>query len=102
MLVALETGIKGSKWYSLMDKVWAEDNLLSSWLAIAESDGAAGVDRQNVAAFRARREEELSRLSQELRTERYERQLVRRVLIDKPGSRDKRPLGIPTVVSYCT
>ena len=77
MLVALETGVKGSKWYSLMDKVWAEDNLLSSWLAIAESDGAAGVDRQNVAAFRARREEELSRLSQELRTERYERQLVR-------------------------
>ena len=102
MLMALEGGVKGGKWYSLMDKVWSETNLLSSWLAVAANDGAAGVDRQSIAAFRAHREPELQRLSQELRSDRYERQAARRVWIDKPGSKEKRPLGIPMVVSYCT
>ena len=97
MLVALEKGVKGGKWYSLMDKVWTETNLLSSWLAVTRNDGAAGVDRQSVAAFRARYGEELKRLSEELRSDRYERQPARRVWIDKPGSKDKRPLGIPCV-----
>ena len=76
-LVALERGVKGGKGYSLRDKVWPESNRLSSWLAVAENDGAAGVDRQSVAAFRARREAELSRLSQELRPERYPTSLSR-------------------------
>jgi RNA-directed DNA polymerase len=97
MLMALERGVKGGRWYSLMDKVWSETNLLSSWLAVAENDGAAGMDRQSVAAFRAHRGQELQRLSQELRSDRYERQPARRVWIDKPGSQEKRPLGIPCV-----
>jgi RNA-directed DNA polymerase len=97
MLMALETGVKGGRWYSLMDKVWLDTNLLSSWLAVAANDGAAGVDRQSIGAFRAHREAELDRLSQELRSDRYERQPARRVLIDKPGSKEKRPLGIPCV-----
>ena len=62
MLVALETGVKGGKWYSLMDKVGKETNLLSAWLAVAANDGAAGVDQQSVAAFKTRRESELGRL----------------------------------------
>lgn len=97
MLVALETGVKGGKWYSLIDKVWRETNLLSAWLAVSANDGAAGVDRQSVAAFRARRESELGRLSEEIRSGRYQRQAARRVWIDKPGSTEKRPLGIPCV-----
>jgi len=71
MLVALETGVKGGKWYSLMDKVWSEGNLMSAWLAVAHNDGAAGIDRQSVAAFRAHSAEELPRLSQEVRLEWY-------------------------------
>jgi RNA-directed DNA polymerase len=85
MLMALEQGVKGGRWYSLMDKVWSESNLLSSWLAVAENDGAAGVDRQSVAAFQAQREPELQRLSRELRSDQYERQPARRVWIDKIG-----------------
>jgi len=97
MLRALERGVKGGRWYSLMDKVWSESNLLSSWLAVAANNGAAGVDRQSIAAFRAHRAPELERLSQELRSDTYERQAARRVWIDKPGSKEKRPLGIPCV-----
>jgi RNA-directed DNA polymerase len=97
MLMALERGVQGGRWYSLMDKVWSETNLLSSWLAVSANDGAAGVDRQSIAAFRAQRERELQRLSQELRSDQYERQPARRVWIDKPGSKEKRPLGIPCV-----
>jgi RNA-directed DNA polymerase len=97
MLMALERGVKGGRWYSLMDKVWSESNLLSAWLAVAANDGAAGVDRQSIGAFRAHRESELQRLSQELRSDRYQRQAARRVWIDKPGSREQRPLGIPCV-----
>ncbi len=97
MLMALERGIKGGRWYSLSDKVWSETNLLSAWLAVANNGGAAGVDRQSIAKFRAHCPEELERLSQELRSERYERQPARRVWIDKPGSKEKRPLGIPCV-----
>jgi RNA-directed DNA polymerase len=97
MLVALETGVKGGKWYSLMDKVWSEDNLMSAWLAVAQNDGAAGIDRQSIAAFRARSAEELQRLGQELRSASYQRRPARRVWIDKPGKKEKRPLGIPCV-----
>lgn len=97
MLVALETGVKGGKWYSLVDKVWQEDNLLSAWLAVSANQGAAGVDGQSVAAFRARREQELGELREQLRSGQYERQAARRVWIDKPGSKEKRPLGIPCV-----
>jgi RNA-directed DNA polymerase len=59
MLMALETGVKGSKWYSLMDKVWSPDNLRSTWLGVKANDGAAGVDRQSMVRFGARSEEEL-------------------------------------------
>jgi len=97
MLKALETGVKGGKWYSLMDKVWSPDNLRSAWLGVKANDGAAGVDRQSVARFGVRAEEELERLSQQLRTDSYQRQPARRVWIDKPGSREQRPLGIPCV-----
>jgi RNA-directed DNA polymerase len=34
MLTALERGVKGGKWYSLMDKVWSPTNLLSAWLGV--------------------------------------------------------------------
>lgn len=30
MLTALENGVKGGKWYSLMDKIYSQSNLLRS------------------------------------------------------------------------
>ena len=102
MLRALENGVRGSKWYSLIDKVWRSENLSAAWLGVTLNRGAAGVDGQTVAQFNRQATEELGRLSEEVRQGRYRPQPARRVWIDKPGSVEKRPLGIPTVSSYCT
>src|ERR1043166_7333100 len=97
MLTALETGVKGGKWYSLIDKVTRTETLRVAWGSVKRNKGAAGVDGQSVHAFGARAEREIQKLSEELREGRYEPRAVRRVYIDKPGSRKKRPLGIPVV-----
>ncbi len=68
MLTALETGLKGSKWYRLID----------NWVA-------------------EQREAQVGRLERELRERSYRPLAVKRVWIEKPGSPEKRPLGVPAV-----
>jgi len=97
MLTALENGVKGGKWFSLVDKVWARATLLQAFYRVERNNSAAGVDRQTVAMFGARLDEQLVRIHEQLRGATYEPAAVRRVYIDKPGSKEKRPLGIPTV-----
>lgn len=97
MLATLETGVKGGKWFSLADKVGREDNLRAAFKRVAANKGSAGVDRVSVAAFGRREEMEIARLSAELRSGTYRPHPLKRVYIDKPGSAEKRPLGIPTV-----
>lgn len=97
MLTTLETGVKGGKWFSLIDKVWREDNLRASFARVAANKGSAGVDHVGVAAYGERAEVEIGKLSVELREGTYRPQPLKRVYIDKPGSAEKRPLGIPTV-----
>ncbi len=97
MLTALEQGVKGSKWYSLMDKVYALPNLRSAFKKVKANRGAAGVDDWTIGKYEHRLEENLEKLSRRLRDGSYRPQAVKRVWIPKPGSREKRPLGIPTV-----
>lgn len=97
MLPSLETGVKGGKWFSLIDKVWKQENLASAWLKSLENGGSAGVDGQTVRAYTAQLNRELAKLEAELKQNSYEPQPVRRCWIPKPGSQDKRPLGIPAV-----
>jgi RNA-directed DNA polymerase len=97
MLTALETGVKGGKWFSLMDKVWSLPNLEMAFAKVRAKGGAAGCDHQTIAMFEARLEANLHSLSEQLRNETYRPQKIRRVYIPKPGSRETRPLGIPTV-----
>ena len=97
MLTALEQGVKGGRWFSLFDKVSAERNLRAAFRKVAKKDGAAGVDHQTVGAFEKQLPDILQKLSGSLRTERYTPQPIRRTHIPKPGSSEKRPLGIPTV-----
>ena len=97
MLTALEEGVKGGKWYSLIDKVSSLGNLRSAFAQVKRNQGSAGVDRVTVRMFESPLEENLRRLSESLKEGSYRPQAIRRVWIPKPGSREKRPLGIPTV-----
>jgi RNA-directed DNA polymerase len=93
----LENRVKGGKWHTLYDKVMSEHNLSVSTMKVVGKRGAAGVDRQTITVFADRHREEIDRLQTELKDESYRPLPVRRVEIPKPGSNEKRPLGIPTV-----
>ncbi|MDA0253588.1 MAG: group II intron reverse transcriptase/maturase [Planctomycetota bacterium] len=97
MLTALEQGVKGDKWFRLNDKVFAERNLLASFQRVAKKKGAAGVDHETVKGFERRLAEAIPELSDALKSGRYTPQAIRRVHIPKPGTKETRPLGIPTV-----
>jgi RNA-directed DNA polymerase len=96
MVSALENGVKGGRWYSLMDKVYAPTTLEAAWEKVWANDGAAGVDGQSIERFEARAELYLAELSTALREGSYRPQPIRRVEIPKGDGRT-RPLGIPTV-----
>jgi RNA-directed DNA polymerase len=96
MVSALENGVKGGRWYSLMDKVCALDTLEAAWSKVQANDGAAGVDGQSLERFAAQEELYLTELATALRDGSYRPQPVKRVEIPK-GDGKTRPLGIPTV-----
>jgi RNA-directed DNA polymerase len=97
MLTALESGVKGDKWFALIDKVYSPANLQSAYATVKANRGAAGVDHVSVEHFHRHRDENLEKLHLRLKTGTYAPQAVRRVYIPKPGSVKGRPLGIPTV-----
>jgi RNA-directed DNA polymerase len=97
MLTALEEGVKGGIWFSLIDKVYAPANLFASYAKVAANRGAAGVDHVTIEDFTKRLTRNLERLAAQLQDGTYRPQAVRRVNIPKPGTNETRPLGIPTV-----
>lgn len=97
MLAALERGVKGGKWFSLMDKVWKTENLQSALKQVARNQGGAGVDGQSCEAYLKASSQRLSTLQHKLKQGSYEPKPVKRVWIPKLGSKELRPLGIPTI-----
>ena len=97
MLTALRQGVRGGRWHTLIDKVYEPPNVVMASSSVMANEGAAGVDQQTVDDFWEHHATEVTRLSEALRTDTYRPQAVRRVWIPKPGSTEKRPLGIPTV-----
>lgn len=97
MLEALENGVKGGKWHSLIDKVTREESLLAGWKQVEARRGAGGVDGISIRLFASRVDKRLTRLSEQLREGTYEPRAVKRVWIPK-GDGKKRPLGIPTII----
>ena len=97
MLTALEHGVKGGIWFSLIDKAYAPANLFASYAKVAANGGAAGVDHVTVEDFTKRLSRNLEKLAAQLEDGTYRPQAVRRVNIPKPGTKETRPLGIPTV-----
>jgi RNA-directed DNA polymerase len=84
-------------WFRLWDKTYAPANLQRAFDKVRRNGGSAGADEQTLAHFGRHAEKELRRLHEQLRTGTYRAQPSRRVWIAKPGSTEKRPLGIPAV-----
>ena len=109
MLAALEQGVKacpwagrrldprGGKWHSLIDKLYPTATLRAAFAAVKANRGAAGVDHVSIERYASDLDANLERLSESLRTGTYRPQAIRRHFIPKPGSQEKRPLGIPTI-----
>ena len=98
MLTALETGVKGGKWFSLIDKVYRKSNLLTAFYRVKANKGSAGVDNQTITQFSHCLSGNLDYASESLKSQKYRPRAIKRVWIPKPGSKEKRPLGIPTVL----
>lgn len=96
MLAALDNGVKGRKWFSLIDKAYRPQTLFNAWLQVKANKGAAGVDGQSIERFNARATDYLAELHDSLKAEQYRPEAIRRVEIPK-GDGKTRPLGIPTV-----
>jgi len=96
MLAALVNGVKGGKWYSMIDKVYHPATLKAAWKRVESNRGAAGVDKISISRFRSNASGYLEEVERDLRNDSYHPAPVRRVYIPKSGKRI-RPLGIPTV-----
>jgi RNA-directed DNA polymerase len=97
MLTTLIKGVEGGKWFRLIDKVYSERNLFAAYQQVASKQGAAGVDHVTVDEFGRRLPENIGQLATALKAEAFRPQSIRRVHIPKPGTKETRPLGIPTV-----
>ena len=54
MLAALQRGVQGGKWYSLIDKVYRIETLELEWAQVEKNAGAAGGGSNERGAIRAR------------------------------------------------
>jgi RNA-directed DNA polymerase len=97
MLTALEDGVKGGKWFSLIDKASSGRVLRWAFTRVQTNGGAAGMDHQTIAMYEQQLEQQTEYLGRTLQGGSYQPAAIRREWIPKPGSREKRPLGIPTV-----
>jgi RNA-directed DNA polymerase len=97
MVATLERGVKGGKWYSLMDKVWKMENLQSAVQQVARNQGGAGMDGRSCETYLKASPQRLPQLQAKLKNGNYQPAPVKRVWIPKLGSKELRPLGVPTV-----
>jgi RNA-directed DNA polymerase len=97
MIEALDKGVEGGRWYSLIDKVHRKENLKASYERTKRNKGTHGVDNISIRFFGKYLDENLERLTEEIKAGRYCPQRLRRIYIPKPGSGEKRPISIPTV-----
>lgn len=54
MLTAFVTGVKGGKWFSLIDKLYKPKNLAAAAHRVLAKKGAPGVDHVTAKAYQAR------------------------------------------------
>ncbi len=92
----------GYRFYALYDKIYREDVLAHAYAQCRSNKGAPGVDRQDFAEVEAYGVQKwLGELALAQRQESYRPDPIRRLFIPKANGK-LRPLGISTVISYCT
>ncbi len=90
--------MRARKAHSLISQVYDPRNLRRAWERVKKNQGSAGVDGLTIARFEENQDHYLKVLHRQLKEGRYRSRPVKRVEIDKPGSKSKRPLGIPSVM----
>jgi len=96
MVSALGNGVKGGKWFSLIDKAIRPETLKIAWEKVERNKGSSGIDGVSVERFAAGAELYLIELHESLKSGQYSPLPVKRVEIPK-GNGQTRPLGIPSV-----
>ena len=85
MLRALDEGVKGGKWFSLIDKVYRRANLDSAFASVKRNGGAPGIDSVSVSRYEQEYEHYQETLQRELQNGQYRPKPLRRkyVLLSK-------------------
>ena len=97
MLATLEGGIKGGKWYSLMDKVWKMENLQRAVEKVTKGKSQKKADGRKCRRYAQESDWRLPALQRNIQNGLYEPKPAQRIWIPKLGSKELRPLGIPEV-----
>ena len=97
MLKRLEESQEQTVWYSLWDKVYDQDNLVQAAYEVIWNKGSAGVDHQTTDQFEKEIRDKVPQLQNELKGGTYKPLPAKRTWIEKLGSTELRPLGIPAV-----
>ena len=71
MLTALDNGVKGGKWFSLIDKVYSLKTLNIAWEQVKSNKGSAGIDRVSIEKFEHKAQIYLQELEQSLKEQSY-------------------------------
>jgi RNA-directed DNA polymerase len=88
----------GRRFHALYDKVRRRDVLWRAWAAVRSNNGAPGIDKVTLAqAGEYGVARLLGELASELEDKRYRPLPARRVMIPKPGTKERRPLSVPPV-----
>jgi len=90
-------GEKNKRWYSLFDQVYSIETLRCAWGRVLRNKGSAGVDNETIKMFELNAEKNIRAIHRQLKENRYKTSSIKRCWIDKDSSKEKRPLGIPTV-----
>ena len=82
----------------LLSRILSRENMLAALKRVESNKGAAGIDQMDVRSLRPFLKDRWPEVREEILEGNYFPRAVRRVWIPKPGSKEKRELGIPTVL----
>lgn len=82
----------------MIDVVVEHGNMKAALKRVRRNKGSAGIDDMSVEELVPYLHQHWPRIRQELLDGSYQPQAVRKVVIDKPGGKGKRELGIPTAL----